>query len=201
MKTTLILALTLTSSYSAIFDATGLSYIDSSNADSNYNSAGYFTAASNSTRDRILVATFDSSSYAQPLSDVESISLNLTTFGGATGNGYEFYYVDEVVDLSSITWNTAVTDGYVSSVGAGIQSGSLIGSNSDSLAPNVTYTFDVSTSQILADSDQSFTVFVVNTGGAGNHFTEASVTVVPEPSSVLLAGLSGLAFIARRKRA
>ncbi len=208
MKTQLTLSLLgLVSAQAAIFSTTGGAYIDSKSADSNFSSGSSLVVNSRADTphyDRIGLYTFDLSSYT---GEYDEITLTLDSTSGGTGTSYSFFYFADAVDASTVTWNTAATAGIVPSTADGSVSATRILTQTGSFATTTTTAFDFTfsnTAAIGGDADGLFTIVVLDndTSGNSNNFlrTSAALTVVPEPTSLALLGLGGLALVTRRKR-
>jgi len=195
------------SSQAAVFTTTGGSYLNNYSPDSNYSTSGSLIANSRSDDphyDRMPIYSFDLSSYS---GGYDEVTLTLST-GSSSGTFFSFYYIEDAVDTSSITWNTAVAAGIVPSTADGTVNGSLLLTTevADYSATSTTYfDFDLTNiGTISSDSDGLFSIVVVDRDNSGAttsfHRHTAALTVVPEPTSLALLGLGGLALVTRRKR-
>jgi len=208
MKYTVTILTTLASCASAAsFLSTAGTYISSVAADTNYSGNNSLIVNSRSDTphyDRFIFYNFDISSYANGF---DSVSLTVNTTN-STGTGFDIYYFDNALDLSTLTWNTAATASIVPSTADGsFTGGTLVQSYTGSYSASTatTFTFDFTDfSSIQGDSDGIFTLAIVDTDFSNAYGifdrTTASVNVIPEPSALALLGLGGVALLSKRKR-
>jgi len=202
-KNPLLLLGLIASANAAVYSPTGATYINSDAPDTTYSSGALVanTRADTPPYDRIPLLTFDVSSYAF---DFDSITLSLST-GTSTATGFAFYYYDGAITTST-TWNTAATAGIVPSTADNTANGDLLLEVTGSYRPTsfTTYDFELTNLDPIAnDSDGIFTIVVLDTNTGSNSALfnrSASLTVVPEPTSMTLLGLGALALVSRRKR-
>lgn len=179
-------------------NASDATYVRSNDAATNFQSSGTNVANDNGGSHRIALWTFDFSSISDPITGV-TLSLQENAGGGL--DEYEVFGLgDGTIDLSAITWNSAVTDGQVASnrpVGTSL--GTFISDGGGS-----SYSLTLSAAFFEADVDGLVTIAIVdNTVGVdGIGWADGAVlnvSTVPEPGSLALLGLGGLALLRRRR--
>jgi len=212
MKITLlssaVLSLVSLAHASTVFTATNATYAHSGNPTTNLsgNSNNYVTH-SGASFTGVAFYNFDISSYADSIDDID---ITLTQNDGDSLEEFRVYYYDTAIDLTALTYDSAVSDGYLD--GSGAATGSWVSSLSGfnlitSGAADTSKTVNVNLGDITSDLDGVFTLAVagVGTSATSASFSDAatltlSTTVVPEPSSVALLGLGGVALVSRRRR-
>jgi len=201
-KNPLLLLGLVASANAAVFSTTGSTFINSNAPDTIYSSGSLVanTRADTPPYDRIPLFNFDVSSYQHGF---DSITLSLL-LGSSSATGFAFYYYEDAIDTSTATWNTAAAAGIVPSTADNTASGTLLLDVTGSYSSNTQYDFDLTNLDPIAnDSDGIFTIAVLDTDTSGNNALidrAATLTVIPEPTSVTLLGLGALALVARRKR-
>ena len=163
MKITLlssaVLSLVSLANASTVFTANNATYANSSvpTTSLSANSNNYATH-SGASFTGVVFYNFDISSYADSIDD---INMTLTQTNGDSLEDFRIYYYDSAIDLTALTYNSAVSDGYLD--GAGAATGSWVSTATGfnlitSGAADTTKTVNVNLGDITSDTDGLFTL-------------------------------------------